>query len=144
MAVGEEQRQPGLFVSGHRLRQQAGHQVCQRARRRHRGEQTKHQKQTRGDLTDRGDVGQDVGVLEAHRGQRIAPTVQAGAAQQTECLLQSVPDQDRADAETQDEKTEVLGAPTVCSVALGVDIRSVSRPVPLRMSVMACRPPGWT
>jgi hypothetical protein len=103
LTIGEERRQPGLFVGGHGFGQDAGHGVGQRACGGQRREETQDQQHTGKDLTARRHIGQDVGVLEPHPGQRCLETVEAGTAPQAERLLQPVPDEQRTDSETQEK-----------------------------------------
>ena len=96
------------------------HQVRQRTGGRHGREQAQHQKHPGGDLTARCHVGQDVGVLEAHVGQRLLKAVESWTAPQAEGLLQAVPDEQCPDRQTQKKQSEVLGAAPVASPVAGI------------------------
>ena len=109
----QEIRQPCLFVCRGGLHQQAVDQVCQRAGRRERREETQNQQHTREDLGTGRDVGQHVGVLVSDLGQPVLEPVQTGAAPPTERLLQAVPDDQGADRPAQQHQTEILGASAV-------------------------------
>ena len=72
------------------------------------------------------DVGQDVGVLEAHIGQRLLEAVESRAAPQAEGLLQAMRDQQRAEPETQQHQTEILGAAPLAGPVVGLSPPSIS------------------
>ena len=106
-------------------------------------EQTQHQQHPGERSERRCHVGQDVGVLEAHVGQRVLEAVEARAAPQAERLLQAVRDQKRADGPAQQQQTEVLGAAPVVGPGRRLT-RARSRRAPLHRVRREWLPPGWT